>query len=157
MDDIKELKEVLGTLNNTLKKLLESEKDKTSALEKSDVDKLNAQINAQQAFIMECSAAEKRREQVCARMGVGTMSELFEKYPQSKDYIGELYSELLATVGEIKRAKFLNERLLETRLGVIKLMNAQLGICTDNAQYTKAARKKVNKESAVCKEGGGNK
>lgn len=157
MDDIKELKEVLGTLNSTLKKLLEAEKDKTSALEKSDIDKLNVQINAQQALIMECSAIEKRREQVCGRMGVGTMSELFEKYPQSKEYIGELYSELLATVGEIKRTKFLNERLLETRLGVIKLMNAQLGICTENAQYGKAARKRVNRESAVCKEGGGNK
>jgi flagellar biosynthesis/type III secretory pathway chaperone len=155
MDDIKELKEVLESQCGTLKKLLAAEKDKTGALEKSDIDKLNAQINVQQALIMECSAAEKRREQVCGRMGVGTMSELFEKYPQSKEYIGELYSELLATVNEIRKVKFLNERLLETRLGVIKLMNAQLGINTENAQYGKAARKKANRGSAVCKEGGG--
>jgi hypothetical protein len=137
MNDLDNLHNILFSLNTTLGKLLEAEREKTAVLEKGDAEKLSALINTEQALVMECSAAEKRRAQLCDRLGVQSMSELYEKYPQSKEYIAPVHSELLSSVNSLKKTGVLNNKLIETRLGVIKLMNSQLGICTENVQYRK--------------------
>ena len=137
MNDIDSLRDVLVLLSKTLEKLLAAENEKTGALETGDIGKLSTLINAEQALVMECSAAEKRRGQICGRLGVGSMSELYKKYPQAKDNIAPAHSELLSTVKSIKKTGALNNRLLDTRLSVIKLMNSQLGIYTENTQYSK--------------------
>lgn len=155
MQEIEDLKKVLVTLNKTLGKLLAAEKEKTVALEKGDIEKLKSQINVEMALIMECSAAEKRIQQICTSIGIDKMSDLYEKYPEEKEGVVGLHTELLDTVKELQKAKSLNEKLLETRLSVIKLMNSQFGISTENTQYGKAARTTVNREAAVYNKGGG--
>jgi|LFRM01.2.fsa_nt_gb hypothetical protein len=137
MHEIKSLKKALVTLSKALGKLLLAEKEKTGALERGDIESLKAQINVDMAYIMECSAAEKRIQQICSSFGVSNMSELYEKYPEAEESVGELHAELLDTVKELQKVKNLNERLVETRLSVIRLMNSQLGISSENTQYGK--------------------
>ncbi len=149
MREIEDLKRVLATLNKTLGKLYAAEKEKTVALEKGDVETLKSQINVEMALIMECSAAEKKIQQFCTALGIGKMSELYEKYPESREVLGELHSELLDMVKELQKVKSLNERLLETRLGVIRLMNAQLGISPENLQYGKAPQASLTRGASA--------
>ena len=155
MREIDDLKRVLATLNKTLEKLLASEKEKTIALEKGDIETLKTQINVEMALIMECSAAEKKIGQICTDLGFGKMTELYEKVPVAKETLGELHTELLETVKEIQKVKSLNERLIETRLSVIKLMNSQLGISTENTQYGKTLPNNTNKGTAANNKGSG--
>jgi FlgN protein. len=139
MDDIDNLRELLVLYNKTLEKLMEAEREKTAALETGDIEKLNILINSEQALVMECSALEKRRTLICERLEIQSMSELYEKHPHSKEYIGSVHSEMLCNVNSLKKAGVLNNKLLDTRLSIIKLMNSQLGICAQNIQYDKNA------------------
>jgi hypothetical protein len=138
-NDIECLRDSLVSLKKTLEKLLTAENEKTKALETGDVCKLTTLINSEQALVMESSAAEKRREQVCERLGVKSMTEFYDRYPTYKEHIAPVHSELLNYAALLKKAGALNNRLLDTRLSVIKLMNSQLGIYTENTQYGKNA------------------
>ncbi|HAN20839.1 MAG: hypothetical protein A2Y15_04840 [Clostridiales bacterium GWF2_36_10] len=141
MDNLTELQDLLNTMKDSLDKLLVVEKEKTSILEKGSVEDLNNLMNAEQALIMECSAAEKQRVNLCNFVDVQTISELIEKFPETKSTLSPIHSDMTATIESIKKASALNMKLIDTRLKIIKFMTTNLGIDSENPTYSKNVQK----------------
>ena len=139
MKDIIELKNLLSSMNETLKQHFEVEKQKTAVLEKGGVEELNTLINSEQALIMECSTAEKQRMKICDRMKAASISELLETNPEANDIIAPVHKEMVDIIKEIKKVSGLNMRLLDTRLKIVKFMTSQMGI-NENQTYGKNAQ-----------------
>ncbi|HBL83431.1 MAG: hypothetical protein A2Y17_04280 [Clostridiales bacterium GWF2_38_85] len=140
MNDIIELKNLLSSMNKILSKLLEVENEKTAVLEKGSVEVLNTLINAEQALIMECSAAEKQRTKLCNRLEVQSVTELFEKIPEAENNIRPVYIDMFNIIKKIKKISGLNMKLLDTRLKIVKFMTSQLGVSEENQTYSKKAQ-----------------
>lgn len=140
MDDINKLRNLLVFMHSILEKLLSVEKEKTTVLEQGDMEKLNALINEEQALAMECQSAEKQRIELCTRIGVESMSELYEKFPDKKEVISSIHSKLTETVNEIKKVNAVNTKLLDTRLKIVKFISAQMGVSAEEKTYTKMVK-----------------
>jgi uncharacterized protein (UPF0216 family) len=140
MNDVNALCNLLVSLKDTLEKLLEVENNKTKVLEKGNVSELDSLLNIEQAFLMECSSAEKQRVQICDKLQVKTVSELIEKTPDTSAKIKDIYTGMLDTIKAIKKTNSLNMKLLDTRLKIVKFMTSQLGISVDDTKYDKNAK-----------------
>lgn len=140
MENLSELQNLLIVMKDNLNKLLLIEKEKTLILEKGNVDDLNNLMNLEQALIMECSADEKQRVSLCGNARVQSISELIEKYPETKETLHPIHSEMSDTIESLKKVSTLNMKLIETRMKIIKFMTAQLGISPENTTYGKKAQ-----------------
>jgi uncharacterized coiled-coil protein SlyX len=142
MEKIMELHDLLGHMGSNLDKLLAIEMEKTAIFETGKIEGLNGIINDEQALIMECSAHEKKRLNLCVCINAKTIEELAERYPQTKLEIEPIYSHLAQTAKKIAKVNKLNMKLIETRLNIIKFMTNQFGISPDNMIYGKNAQVK---------------
>jgi len=141
MDNIIKIGNLLGKTKRTLHKLLKIERKKTEILEQGSVEELNNLINSEQALIMECSSIEKQRVKLCRELDIDSITELFEKYPESKQAISPIHNELNTLVKELKKISGLNMRLLDTRLKIVRFITSQMGFETENPTYGKNAQK----------------
>lgn len=140
MDKLHELRDLLNSMNEILDKLLEIENKKTAVLEKGDVEDLNKIMTQEQSMIMQCSALEKQRIELCDGLEVQTMSQLYEKLPESSEMISPIHSKMTETIKNIKKVSGLNIRLLDTRLSIVKLITSKMGYEKENTTYGKNAQ-----------------
>lgn len=142
MEKIIELRDLLGLMESDLDKLLAIEMEKTAFFEAGKIEGLNGIMNDEQALIMECSAHEKKRLNLCDCINANTIDELAVKYPQAKLEIEPIYLHLVQTTKKITKISKLNMKLIDTRLNIIKFMTNQVGISPDNTIYGKNAQVK---------------
>lgn len=140
MENINVLRDLLQSMDANLEKLLAIENKKTAILEKGNVDDLNELMNTEQALIMECSSQEKQRIKLCTSLSVESVSELGEKYPETKISIEPIHVKLVETINSIKKVSALNLKLIDARMKIIKFMTAQFGMSQDTTQYGKNAQ-----------------
>lgn len=143
---MKIITELLGTLElqkSLLEQLLTVEKKKTDILQNGPIAALDAVIMEEQALVMQCSAVENRRMNLCEKLEVKTVSELIQKMPEYAEAIEPLYKSTLEIIANLKKISSLNMKILDTRLKLIKYMTNELGEQV-NVQYKK--QKKLNKD-----------
>jgi hypothetical protein len=139
-DNILELRDLLSSMKEILDNLLVIENEKTSVLEKGSVEQLDEIINSEQALIMECSTSEKERIRICSELKTESITELFEKYPESSALIKPVHEGMVDTINKIKKVSGINMQLLDTRLKLVKFITSQIGFNNENTTYDKNAQ-----------------
>jgi hypothetical protein len=137
--NIYKLRDLLSSMKITLNKLLKIENEKSTVLEKGSVEELDEIIVKEQALIMECSAFEKERMEICSKLNAKSVSELYDLYPESKEIVGHVHEEMIETVNNIKKISAVNMQLLDTKLKLVKFITSQLGSKSEYATYDKKA------------------
>lgn len=139
-NNIYKLRDLLKSMKITLDKLLKIENAKTKVLEKGSVEELDEIINKEQALIMECSAFERERLEICGKLNAQTVSELYELYPESKEIVGDIHEKMIETVSDIKKVSAVNMQILDTKLKLVRFITSQMGCSSELSTYDKKAQ-----------------
>lgn len=139
---------LLKTQYETLKELLETEKNKTEVLVNGDVEKLGDLINIQQALLMTSENLEKQRDSLCKSMGIRRFSlkDFFEKYDPGNEtelkILIENYSDIFS---ELQKIGETNNKLVTIRLQTLSYMKSLFlgneATINENITYSKNAVK----------------
>jgi len=119
-------------------RLIEIEKDKTSALASGDVARLDSLLNLEQPFVMHVNALGKQHEALLAELGCGgdlrrPAGEDGEAGAESAD---AAMKELKTTAEKLRRLVRTNMGILRARLRVINRVLDICGVQNEGATYT---------------------
>ena len=135
--DITNICVILTSQIEVFDKLIELENKKTYILEHNQDSELDQLMNDEQALIMESNATEKKRVAFCSKLGISTIGELIEKYPEYVKQIAPLKEKISQQIDTLKKLGTINARMLEIKLSLIKFMNTCLDENNENIVYGK--------------------
>jgi flagellar biosynthesis/type III secretory pathway chaperone len=128
---MEELVTVLSTERDIYQSLIPISRRKTSVLIKSDLEELREITQEEQRLLDRAYAADKKREQIIANIGVvlnknpkeldlTTLAKLMARQPQEHKRLSELHDSLKKIMSELVSVNEKNKNLIENSLEMIE-------------------------------------
>lgn len=131
MKDLEKLIIKLGKQLDILSDLLRIETQKSQVIIQGDVAELDKLVNIEQSLVMKSAGMEEQRKILLMELGLGemTISQVIKECPGAESSgLSGVYTDLLATLLELRKTSDLNQKLLRTRLEVIDYVLSKTGL-----------------------------